>query len=454
MNNGNFFNTADWHKKANLAKRLAWLIWIVAMLAQIMNTMHRVGAAAALDQIMSDFGITAATVGILMSMYFYVYAFMQFPSGILADSLGPRKTITIGCLVATVGSIVFGMAPTVPLLFIGRFLISLGVSVAYVNVIRLTVDWFESKHFAKLVGLNGFMSTLGSIIGTTPMAILITAVGWHFSFEIIGILNFLILIACWFVIRDKPSGMKLPSPLEREFPQELQNVSEQIKQVDDVALQKRLRFVLRSSHVWLSFVIAAGLYGTMLVLVGAWGIPYLMQVYGMSRDAGATLMLVILISHVIGIMAIPVISDRISSRKLPLMVCTITYFIATLALIFINQGKPPAGLLYVIFTLMGFFAGATPLSYVVAKENMPSRVSGNVVGLANVSPFLCAAIFQMLVGLILDARWEGAINAGARIYSSSAFQSAFMLILIPAGAAVLASVLVRETRCRDIGGTL
>lgn len=450
MKIGNPINP-EWDKKINLVKKLAWLVWIVAMLAQIMNTMHRVGAAAALDQIMSDFGITAATVGVLMSMYFYVYAVMQFPSGILADSLGPRKTITIGCLVATIGSIVFGTAPTVLFLYLGRFLISLGVSVAYVNVIRLTVDWFEGKHFAKLVGLNGFISTLGSYIGTTPMAILITAVGWRFSFEIIGILNLLILIACWFVIKDKPADMNLPSPSERYFPEKPQINTDKAIQVNTMLLSERLKFVLSSSHVWLSFIIAAGLYGTTLVLLGAWGIPYLMQVYDMSRDAGATMMSIILISHVIGILAIPIISDRISSRKLPLMICTMAYFAALLVLVFVNFGKPPVELLYVIFTFMGFFAGATPLSYVVAKENMPAKVSGNVVGLVNVSPFLCTAIFQMLIGLVLDARWEGTIVAGTRLYPVAAFQSGFMLILIPAGAAVLASVLIRETRCRDIG---
>jgi MFS family permease len=171
----------------------------------------------------------------------------------------------------------------------------------------------------------------------------------------------------------------------------------------------------------------------------------------MSRDAGATMMSIILLSHVIGILAIPIISDRISSRKLPLMVCTIAYFAALLALVFVNFGKPPVELLYVIFIVMGFFSGATPLSYVVAKENMPAKVSGNVVGLVNVSPFLCTAVFQMIIGWVLDARWEGNIVAGARIYPMAAYQSAFMLILIPAGLAVLASVLTRETRCRDIG---
>ena len=133
------------------------------------------------------------------------------------------------------------------------------------------------------------------------------------------------------------------------------------------------------------------------------------------------------------------------------MVCTMVYFASLLVLIFVNQGQPPVEFLYIIFVVMGFFGAATPLTYVVAKENMPARISGNVVGLVNVSPFLVGAIFQMLVGIMLDAGWEGAMAGGARIYPTAAFQSAFMLILIPAGAAVLASVLIRETRCRDIG---
>lgn len=448
MKNETSINTTEWQNKLRLVKKYAWIIWIVAMLAQIMNTLHRVAAAAAVDQLMSDFGITAAMVGVIMSMYFYVYAIMQFPSGMLADSLGPRKTITIGCFIATIGSIIFGMAPSLLVLYIGRFLVSLGVSVAYVNVIRLSVDWFQGKHFAKLIGLNGFISTLGSFIGTTPMAILITAVGWSFAFEIIGILNFLILIACWFVIRDKPADLNLPSPSDSS--DLMENTRVKPPPIKRIPLSARLKLVLTSSHVWLSFIIAAGLYGTILILVGAWGIPYLMQVYEMSRDAAANLMSAILISHVVGILAIPLISDKINSRKLPLMICSMVYFASLLILVLVNQGSLPVELLYVIFIFMGFFSGVSPLAYVVAKENMPASISGNVVGLLNVSPFLCSAVFQMLIGVVLDARWEGTMAGSIRIYSNAAYQSAFMLILIPAGLAVLASVLIRETRCRDI----
>ena len=82
-------------------------------MAQLLNMFHRVAASAAVDKIMADFGITAATIGSVLAVYFYIYAAMQFPSGVLADYLGPRKTVTFGCLVAGIGSIVFGLAPSI-----------------------------------------------------------------------------------------------------------------------------------------------------------------------------------------------------------------------------------------------------------------------------------------------------------------------------------------------------
>ena len=88
--------------------RLGWTIWSIAIIAQLLNQFHRVAASVVVDRIMVDFGITAATVGSVLAAYFYIYAAMQFPSGFLADYLGPRKTVTFGCLIAGIGSVIFG----------------------------------------------------------------------------------------------------------------------------------------------------------------------------------------------------------------------------------------------------------------------------------------------------------------------------------------------------------
>ena len=109
-------NTQEWQHKV---MRLAFVIWGVAMIAQFLNQFHRVAGSVVVDKLMADFSITAVTVGSVMAMYFYIYAAMQFPSGMLADYLGPRKTVTFGSLVTGIGSIIFGLAPSLPVLYLG-----------------------------------------------------------------------------------------------------------------------------------------------------------------------------------------------------------------------------------------------------------------------------------------------------------------------------------------------
>lgn len=433
--------------------RLAWTIWAVAMAAQVLNTVNRVAATPAVDNITSQFGMNAVTWGSLMSMYFYIYALMQFPSGIMADYLGPKKTITFGTLLSTIGAAVFGMAPSVLLLFVGRFLISVGVGLIYVNILRISIDWFKRKNFARMVAYNGLISTLGSALGAAPVAILISLVNWRWSFEILAIINLVICIACWLIIKNKPSEIGLPSPDADEGIDAVTVIPDKDGKESSTlpALGQNIRFVLTSRHTWASFVVGAGLFGTVLVFVGAWGIPYLMQTYGLSRNVSADLMSLMLVSHAIGLFLVPLISDKISRRKLPIMVCTFCYLATILTFLLWNVAKPPLIAIYPLFIAMGLFAGATTLSYIVAKENMPATSSGIVLGMSNMSSFLTGGVFQLFVGVVLDANWQGGILEGARAYPLSAYQSGFWLLLIPITAAVIGSILIRETRCQDIG---
>ena len=50
------------------------------------------------QELMRDFDISAAALGNLSGFYFYSYWLMQIPTGILADSWGPRRLLTFGAL--------------------------------------------------------------------------------------------------------------------------------------------------------------------------------------------------------------------------------------------------------------------------------------------------------------------------------------------------------------------
>ena len=79
---------------------MRWRICAILVLSYMLVFFHRMAPAAVASDLMQAFQTTGAALGSLAAMYYYLYTAMQIPSGILADSLGPRISVTLGSLVA------------------------------------------------------------------------------------------------------------------------------------------------------------------------------------------------------------------------------------------------------------------------------------------------------------------------------------------------------------------
>jgi MFS family permease len=99
---------------------------------------------------------------------------------------------------------------------------------------------------------------------------------------------------------------------------------------------------------------------------------------------------------------------------------------------------------------LGFSAGAFVLNFAVAKEVVAPALAGMAIALANTGAFLGAALLQPLLGWVLDSTWSGAIANGVREYGAADYRAGFGLMLGGVALAILASVFVHETRCRNL----
>ena len=450
MGNKSIIDEQGWQDEAKKLRRLGWIVWGIAGIAQFLNQFHRVAGSVIVDKLMVDFSISAATVGSILAVYFYVYAAMQLPTGILADYLGPRKTMTFGCLASAIGSILFGLAPSLPALYLSRFLLSLGASVIFISVLKLQTQWFHSRSFGRVSSLTGLIGRSGALVGTTPMALLVMLVGWRQSFELMGFLSLVVCLVCWLLIRDKPADKGLLSPAEIEKGKLGTRVPDTAQNADTPSLHKRLNLMLTNKYIWPPLLIGIGSYGTLLVFQGAWGIPYLMQVYSMPRDTAANFVLLMTVGFILGTLLIAFISDKLQRRKLPAIIFGVVYLFLWITMTLWNGGKPPLAALYPMCFFIGLFAGFTILIFACAKEVVPPSISGMTMGLVNFGTFLTTAVLQMAFGKVLDLSWEGTTAEGVRIYSLSGFQSGFVLVCIATTAYVIGALLLKETRCRDI----
>jgi hypothetical protein len=58
------------------------------------------------------------------------------------------------------------------------------------------------------------------------------------------------------------------------------------------------------------------------------------------------------------------------------------------------------------------------------------------------------ALFQPLVGWLLDLAWTGETSQGARLYAPESYRLAFASLIVCCLAGLLCLAAVRETRCR------
>jgi len=94
--------------------------------------------------------------------------------------------------------------------------------------------------------------------------------------------------------------------------------------------------------------------------------------------------------------------------------------------------------------------GAFVLTWPIGREVNPPHLAGTAVAVANMGGFLGAALTQKYVGRVLDAGWTGAMVEGARVYPAAAYAGAFKVCAVFVLMAAGLSLLLRETRGRNI----
>jgi sugar phosphate permease len=394
---------------------LRWLFWGILAGVFLLVNVYRLSTAVITDQLMAAFLISGTQLGTLHAAFFWIYAMMQIPTGILADRVGPRITAAVGGAVMSLGGIWFALAGSYFAAFSARTLIGLGGSVIFVSILKFCANWFRAEEFATVTGFSFAISGVGGMLATTPLAVVVDSTGWRTTLGGLGVFG-LALAACTLVfVRDSPRRAGLPEiegVPDRPTP-DLRTVSDHITNV----LADRVTWV-----VSLMLFCASGLN---LTLFGLWGIPYVVQTYDTSVAYASLFTLVGSLGVMVGPPAIGWFSDRIGRRTELMILGGVGYTAAlgTIALL----GDPPLAVVAIAYFLVGALLGGFVLSYTITKERHPPSASGVATGTINGAAFLGAAALPAIMGFALDAYWTGELIDGVRIYTQFGYRVAFAI---------------------------
>jgi predicted MFS family arabinose efflux permease len=410
--------------KSITARRASWVLCAMIPLI-VLSQFFRSSNGVIAPDLMADLGLTAEDIGVLSSSFFFVFALLQIPLGILLDRFGARHVLSALMLLAITGSLVFAGAADLSGLIAGRLLIGTGCAGLMVGSLVILARWYSPAHFAGALATLFASANAGSLAATLPLAAAAAAWGWRSTFIGLSVISAMLAAVFFLTVRDAAPG----HPFHRRAPETLLDVT------------KGVIKIIRMRDLCLMFPMVAVGYASFISIVGLWGGPYLHEVYGLGSVARGNVLSLMALSMMVGTLAYGRIDRWIGSRR------TLTTLGASAsALLLVLLALQPAGPLWQTTALLCLFGFAGAYSLVVMAHGLalvPDELAGRGATALNTALMGGAAIIQAVTGAVVESFPHRIGEDATAAYA--------MLYAILAGLTLAALLVYR--RVRDIDGS-
>ncbi len=412
-----------WIKPSQTAH--GWMIfWLSAFFMFYKNAIE-VSPSVMTQDLMSEFSISAATLGNLAASYFYAYLIMQIPAGFLIDRFGPRKITTVSIIICGLGAILFSQSQTVAMASFGRFLTGVGASFAAMNCIKLLTNWFTPAKMAFMTGLMMTIGMMGAVGGQAPLAFLINLCGWRHTMWLIGIFGLVLALLFLLVVEDHPKNKEIHiAPQNMRFKTAIQQI-------------------MTNKQGWLLSLYSGLAFAPVSVFGGLWGVPFISEFYGISKAIASRSVSLIFVGFAIGAPLTGLMSDWLKSRTLIMKLGTFVALIAILGVLYL----PPISIVLLDGCLFLFGAAISCflVCFTMIREINKPILAATAVGFMNAFDAFFGAFSDPLTGYFLDLSWTGAMKEGAPSFSLSAYQNALVILPIYLFLSLIVLYFIKET---------
>ncbi len=393
-----------------------WAILGVCVLGFMQTHMHRVGFAPLIPTFITDLGISYVAAGTIMTSYFWTYAAVQVPIGVLTDRFGARRIMLSFMSLLVLGVVAFTLSHTYAQSLFARCLIGLGTAAVWLPGLRLINEWFPPGERGRATGL---FSSGGGIGGTTAflvIPVLAEHLGWRVGYALLLAPVLLTLVLVFLVI---PSGV--PSVSARRM--------ERVPAARTGGTLAVVRRVLGTPAMWPFNISVLFSYGAYISLI-TWLPTFLIKDAGLSRSMAGLVTALITAGTIVSWPMAGLISDRLGRRKPIYLFSQGMSALICLAFALLAPGggfAAAAG----IALLAGFLLGGMVTPFVMVTELFPTEMVGTASGVVNTFCFVGSLIIPVALGYILDL--------------TGSFPVAFIACAATQSLALLSAAFTRET---------
>ena len=374
-------------------------------------------------QLMLDFNTNAVGLGLMSGFFYYTYTVMQIPAGLLYDRFNVRFILTVPVILCALGALFFSVADSIFLGSVGRLLMGIGAAFAFIGVLVVVSDLFSVKYFPFFVGLTQLLAAIGAMSGGLPLIPFIEQYGWRSTISSIAFIGFILAGLIWIMAH-----------YNRRLEQQEKKPS----------IVHSLKVISMNPQTWIVAVYACVLWAPMSTFAALWGIPFLEKVYHLSETQAAFINALMWIGLACGSPLLGWWSSHIQRRRMPLVVAALIGWAAFSTIMFAPN------LSMVILGLLVFIAGAAcsgqALSFAVIKDINSKETMAAAIGFNNMAVVIAGAIFQPLVGKMIQHHSSGEIVNNLPFYTGSDFQYGMVMVALCYGIGLLVSLcFIRES---------
>jgi predicted MFS family arabinose efflux permease len=329
-----------------------------------------------------EFGLSASELGLLAACMFATYALAQLPLGVALDTIGPRRMQTGLMLVSAAGFALFALSSGMTGFMAARVILGVGISAGLMAIIKGNSQWFDPARVAAMTGFAMAISSLGSVLATSPVEWALPLVGWRGIFWLLCGVSLAVAAWIFLSVADKPA------------PAARRSLKEELAVMGSI---------LGSGAFWRHGPFPAMLSVVNFAYMGLWAGPWLRDVAGFDGAARAQTLLGYTLAALVGSALIGQATSRAVAAG------RTGFFVPLVCMGFVIAGQvglalqPASGVaVLALWLVIAFFGAAGTAGYIAVGQLFPREQMGRVSTACNTLTLGGAFFLQSAIGWILD----------------------------------------------------
>jgi MFS transporter, ACS family, D-galactonate transporter len=191
-----------------------WTVLALIFAGILVSYVDRGNLSIAATAVMRDFKLPPASMGLLLSAFFWTYALFQIPAGFAVDRFGIRRVYAGAFFIWSLASAGIALSRGMPDILGLRMLLGFAETVGPIASLAFIRQNFKGPEQGLPTSIYVSGQTLGPAIGTLLGATLLTQFGWRFMFAATG-LGAMLWLPWWLYYaprgKAKPPSQGTPS---------------------------------------------------------------------------------------------------------------------------------------------------------------------------------------------------------------------------------------------------